>query len=126
MRDLTRRIAAGFYRMGIGIGTEKTPVELRARIEKKRRFSPLCKPSISFCAPHLHVFDTLFEACCLHPPKLGLFDEILHGPIRGGSGPLHTVSPSTPLFYVSDESPQSVGTGVQDSERSNRFHGTKA
>ncbi len=38
----------------------------------------------------MDVFDTLFEACCLHPPKLGLFDEILHGPIRGGSGPLHT------------------------------------
>jgi hypothetical protein len=52
MRDLTRCIAAGFYRMGIGIGTEKTPVELRARIGKNRCFSALCKPPISFCAPH--------------------------------------------------------------------------
>jgi hypothetical protein len=59
MRDLTRRIAAGFYRMGIGIGTEKTPVELRARIEKKRRFSPLCKPSISFCAPQGWVMEQM-------------------------------------------------------------------
>ncbi len=51
MRDLTRRIAAGFYRMGIWIGTEKTPVERRAQIGKNRRLSALCKAPISFCAP---------------------------------------------------------------------------
>jgi hypothetical protein len=53
MRDFTRCIAAGFYRMGIGIGTEKTPVKRRARIGKDRRFSALCKSPTNFCAPHV-------------------------------------------------------------------------
>jgi hypothetical protein len=48
MRDLTRCIAAGFYRMGIGIGTEKTPVELRARIEKKVGFLHSASPLLVF------------------------------------------------------------------------------
>jgi hypothetical protein len=51
MRDLTRRIAAGFYRMGIGIGTEKTPVEPRARVEKNVGFLHAAGPLLVFRAP---------------------------------------------------------------------------
>jgi hypothetical protein len=51
MRDLTRCIAAGFYRMGVGIGTGKTPVELRARIGKTDAFLPFASP-LSVFAHH--------------------------------------------------------------------------
>jgi len=52
MRDLTRRIAAGFYRKGLGIGTEKCQFNAENELGTKSLFP--CTLQVPYLVPGYH------------------------------------------------------------------------